>query len=170
MIQIHQLIWFPLGHIMSNTKIENFPANGVSLNCNNYEKAAWKPIDSWRDCIGWLLIEGLKTPHTGLAGGVCVFCLPGLVHMRRRMCFALKPPLSSVNCSHKQAPARCEPLPTEDNQCLAVSGIHNQTCPLLAQSFCLRQIGLNLKPNTTDLLLKLKLSTIEIFHNPWKDR
>lgn len=73
------------------------------------------------------------------------------------MRFAVKPLWSNVNCSHKQAPARCEPLPAEACKRLAVSGIHNQTCPLLAASSCLRQIRQSLKPNTTDLLLKLKL-------------
>lgn len=68
----------------------------------------------------------------GIDVGVCV-CV---------MCFAIKPLWSSVNCSRKQAPARCEPQPAEDYQRLAVSRIHNQTGSSTGWllPFCLRQI------------------------------
>lgn len=107
-----------------------------------------------------------RTLNPGLSG----WCLPVLVHVRVRLCFAIKPPWSSVNCSHKQAPARCEPLPTEDCERLAVSGIHNQTCPRLSAAFCLEQIRQTGKPNTADLLLKLKLYRPQLKYLTWKSR
>lgn len=46
--------------------------------------------------------------------------------------FLKKPLWSSLNCSHKQATGRCEPLLAEERWWRPLSGIHNQTCSLLA--------------------------------------
>lgn len=90
---------------------------------------------------------------------VCVLCLLFIWASARVcacVCFAIKPLWSSVNCSHKQAPARCEPRPAEDRWRLSVSGIHKQTGP-----FCPGLKARNSWPHVYSLQQKSLSPTLE---------